>query len=126
MLTASPSQDLFEEPLMKVRFFFLFLFGFVLGNLFPSFFSDFLGSWSSLFLICFLEFIHSLVAKPRPFLLSKAASTAKRSKLSTDGFAVLGLSSGWTASKVSFARLINSVKIGFLFGLFVDAFKVGS
>nr|WDA99055.1 hypothetical protein GRSY_050 [Gronococcus sybilensis] len=32
----------------------------------------------------------------------------------------------WIATKIKLLNLLNSVKIGILYGLFVDAFKLGS
>ena len=80
---------------------FILLLGFVFGNLFPTFFGEFLGKVATpIFIFILLDSFNYFYYSPR--------SEKKR------------------IQKKSTRSLQNSLKIGFLFGLFVDAFKVGS
>lgn len=114
--------------------FFLFLFGFVSGNLFPTFFGDF----SSFLLLVLLESFNFLVSTDSVFQPFRLLPKYSRNTLNTATF-----SASFTDSKLPklsseniskfFEKVFmkrnnpfHSIKIGFLFGLFVDAFKVGS
>ena len=80
---------------------FILLLGFVFGNLFPTFFGEFLGKVATpLFIFVLLDSFNYFYYSRR--------SEKKR------------------IQKKPIRSLQNSLKIGFLFGLFVDAFKVGS
>ena len=160
---------------------FILLFGFVLGNLFPTFFGDFLGKVGTpLFLFLALDFfiyfyyshqkrwkirtLQSFENSQTPPVEKEPTSLAVGEKVlkATNSASSLFSRNGrqkkmkqgssqsrfwfWrlpflSASKVdshrirfegensflsSFSARANSFKIGFLFGLFVDAFKVGS
>ena len=133
--------------------FFLFLFGFVSGNLFPTF----CGEFSSFFLLLFLESLNFLfLLEKLPFSGTGAQSYESRSPEQAKGSWTSQNGSGRTVriesedgrspfsyrtrifglnvrqtrnssnSKMQPTVYLNSIKIGFLFGLFVDAFKVGS
>lgn len=80
---------------------FILLLGFVFGNLFPTFFGEFLGK------VATPIFIFILLDSFNYFYYSLRSEKGINKKKST-------------------RSLQNSLKIGFLFGLFVDAFKVGS
>ncbi len=90
---------------------FVFLLGFLFGNLFPTFFSNFLGKIGTpLFLLVALDSFNF-------FYYSIAKAGGGLSPVSSGGLA---------SSLQRVLDLQNFFKIGFLFGLFVDAFKVGS
>ena len=148
--------------------FFIFLFGFFIGNLFPTFFGHIVGSITSFFLLLILEGFNFIGTRPRTSR-ERSAGFAERSYAlqrlrspyeevnPTRNFsglwnAVMSManSSAQAANKASNKRrnrssdcaplseaaakhspvilvsIFNSLKIGILFGLFVDAFKVGS
>ena len=132
--------------------FFLFLFGFVSGNLFPTF----CGEFSSFFLLLLLEslnFLFFLEKLPfggtlgrRPSAQSMQNGSGRTVRIESEyGIAQRSNSTPYTQhyrrrvfgidvrqtrnspdSKMQPIVYLNSIKIGFLFGLFVDAFKVGS
>jgi len=164
--------------------FFLFLFGFFIGNLFPTFFGQLIGSATSFFLLILFEFFHLITVSAKPSVLSAITSSVKVDQAASSTGITEGLkmpsSTNWqkrsirlwkklsqikvkdmTGSKpfVDWLRFLrfesrpnrasegvdktmprkegksnnysplqdfNSIKIGILFGLFVDAFKVGS
>jgi hypothetical protein len=94
---------------------FILLLGFVLGNLFPTFFGDFLGKVGTpLFLFLALDFFNYFYYTNA---VSKTLNFSRESKRT---------GANNISSPSSFSSRANSLKIGFLFGLFVDAFKVGS
>jgi hypothetical protein len=121
---------------------FILLLGFVLGNLFPTFFGDFLGKVGTpVFLFLALDFFNyfyytsaRLTRRPdsvEPMNVSNLdpsdPSLKRRNKVGKT------FSKNWNFTsknpikmQSSFSTQANSLKIGFLFGLFVDAFKVGS
>ena len=145
---------------------FILLLGFVLGNLFPTFFGDFLGKVGTpVFLFVALDFFNYFYytdpfrakrdrrsvqgpvrarssvwseAKGPGYIFSKTKGTPNgASTLSVllteqtgaklpDPPGVMLLPTSWWWGRSSFSTRANSLKIGFLFGLFVDAFKVGS
>ena len=99
--------------------FFIFLFGFFVGNLFPTFFGHVVGSVTSFFLLLILEGFNFINIKGEALSSTRMFSIKYiNSKLNEGGL------------PLSFDKVIlsvfNSLKIGILFGLFVDAFKVGS
>ena len=103
---------------------FILLFGFVIGNLFPTFFGDFLGKVGTpLFLFLALDFFNY-------FYYSHQRRFKFRQKVPTNSQRRAGgrltLKNSLPRAVYSFSARANSFKIGFLFGLFVDAFKVGS
>jgi hypothetical protein len=95
---------------------FILLLGFVSGNLFPTFCGEFLGKAYILILISlesfnFFYYSHRKGVSPRSQIQSREKIRAPKAK----------------SPPAKFYELCpNSLKIGFLFGLFVDAFKVGS
>ena len=94
---------------------FILLLGFVLGNLFPTFFGGFLGKVGTpLFLFLALDFFNYFYYTNA---VSKTLNLSRESKRT---------GANNISSPSSFSSRANSLKIGFLFGLFVDAFKVGS
>jgi hypothetical protein len=109
---------------------FILLLGFLFGNLFPTFFGEFLGKiFTPLFLLIALDSFNY-------FYYSKNIENRK-TQLANETLKDFGSKSfsSWIHSnprspqqlfKKSSKSLQNSLKIGFLFGLFVDAFKVGS
>jgi hypothetical protein len=165
---------------MKSKFFFhffLFLFGFFIGNLFPTFFGQLLGTLTSVVLLFFFEFIHgwtgsrTRVSATKPIYPATQTSETVWLRQSVQAtqflnrlrrFFSFNNQSRTDIRKVSIAsqtrtnlpnlpisaqsrrieaqvtigsanssqsknfRTLNSIKIGILFGLFVDAFKVGS
>jgi len=92
---------------------FILLLGFVFGNLFPTFFGEFLGKiFTPLFLLISLESFNYFYYSKKSgltFWIGKENSVILSSRKNKRSRSVQ-----------------NSLKIGFLFGLFVDAFKVGS
>jgi hypothetical protein len=142
--------------------FFIFLFGFFVGNLFPTFFGHIVGSITSLFLLLILEgfnFIGTRGAGVSRAKLREVAPQASAPQQDLPNFGKdkhgLSIHAGkeWlrrgaersytkayaksprtpgeihtAASSYSnvLVSIFNSLKIGILFGLFVDAFKVGS
>ena len=134
---------------------FILLLGFVFGNLFPTFFGDFLGKVGTpLFLFLALDFFNYFYytnafsktvqlnrrrgstdaengmkqtrskiqsSESEPTLRTTRAQWARTSKAWSCDFGSISF-----IPKSSFSSRANSLKIGFLFGLFVDAFKVGS
>jgi hypothetical protein len=113
---------------------FILLFGFVLGNLFPTFFGDFLGKVGTpLFLFLALDFFNYFYySSPfhglhqRRWKIGKI-QTSNNPQPPPISLVTKGLRLGAENSFLySFSARANSFKIGFLFGLFVDAFKVGS
>jgi hypothetical protein len=156
---------------MKSKFFlqfFIFLFGFFIGNLFPTFFGQLLGSTTSFFLLLLFESLNLTIhcLKAVGFALKNEAGTAaesdgvsgmrrsrssgmRRSRNVSDAVVraqvpIISLNRkeapdwislrcirfreafGPVCLKILNTHLLNSIKIGILFGLFVDAFKVGS
>ena len=178
---------------MKFNFFFhffLFLFGFFIGNLFPTFFGQLIGSATSFFLLIIFEFFHLITVSSKPSVLSGITSSVKVDQAASSSTGIIeGLKMpnstvdfvdsgqrrsirlwkklgqiklkdmtrsklfvGWLrflrfgsrrnraneeidktmlrnedkSSNYSPLQDFNSIKIGVLFGLFVDAFKVGS
>ena len=122
---------------------FILLFGFVIGNLFPTFFGDFLGKVGTpLFLFLALDFFNyfyytqpvSRVASnevgssPLRGPMKRAQNSEQASNLKFQQTPRRGVRrlKRQTSFLSSFSAQANSFKIGFLFGLFVDAFKVGS
>lgn len=102
---------------------FILLLGFVLGNLFPTFFGDFLGKVGTpLFLFLALDFFNYFYYTNA---FSKTLNLSRESKRTAANM-TSGPTEGPIGSPSSFSSRANSLKIGFLFGLFVDAFKVGS
>ena len=161
--------------------FFIFLFGFFVGNLFPTFFGHIVGSVTSFFLLLLLEGFNFIGTKPKPIggmgarskpvsalpLLDRAIAKLTPTFPQADnkiknlgemlflktspgkGVAEACGKGSWgealpppvappqalqsiTRPKgpMLFSNFLvsvfNSLKIGILFGLFVDAFKVGS
>ena len=125
---------------------FILLFGFVIGNLFPTFFGDFLGKVGTpLFLFLALDFFNyfyystqrrwkiekTKISEPpqtspdengeKERILVPVNKESRRSK--QNAFTKKMKQASFLHS---FSARANSFKIGFLFGLFVDAFKVGS
>jgi len=137
---------------MKSNFFFhffLFLFGFFIGNLFPTFFGQLIGSATSFFLLILFEFFHLIAVsgKPSSLLAQQSQVSLFRAWYSAAGKEKLRLARlaadrdsamsgpimpntriGGKSGEANYRPLqnFNSIKIGILFGLFVDAFKVGS
>ena len=120
---------------MQVSFhLFILLLGFVLGNLFPTFFGDFLGKVGTpLFLFLALDFFNYFYYTNPFSKTSREEEPLKAARESGPEFRFNRRSSWLNVSgnkKRSFTSSLpsqaNSLKIGFLFGLFVDAFKVGS
>lgn len=144
--------------------FFIFLFGFFVGNLFPTFFGHIVGSITSLFLLLILEGFNFIgtrgagesVATAKP-MQSVAAPQQELRNFGKDkrGLSIhvgkewlrRGAERRYTERSFAYAKsprnpgeiytaaspysnvlvsIFNSLKIGILFGLFVDAFKVGS
>ena len=123
---------------------FILLLGFVLGNLFPTFFGDFLGKVGTpLFLFLALDFFNYFYYTNAFSNINRQTdeNQRQRSQLNTNlrrGLRSNRLKSNQRGSWLneirrkkeslssSFSSRANSLKIGFLFGLFVDAFKVGS
>jgi hypothetical protein len=118
---------------------FILLLGFVLGNLFPTFFGDFLGKVGTpLFLFLALDFFNYFYYVGRTAATGGSSPVSNSSKSTNEVGSILKTASqtssprsGLVSSlrvqlRSSFSTRANSLKIGFLFGLFVDAFKVGS
>ena len=118
---------------------FILLLGFVLGNLFPTFFGDFLGKVGTpLFLFLALDFFNYFYYVGRIAATGASSPVSDSSKSTNELDRILKTASqtstprsGLVSSlrvqlRSSFSTRANSLKIGFLFGLFVDAFKVGS
>ena len=125
---------------------FILLFGFVIGNLFPTFFGDFLGKVGTpLFLFLSLDFFNYFyysnqrrwkIGKTKMSENPQASPTENRGnqrmlsplKRGAKSFKRNSFTkkSKQSSFLYSFSARANSFKIGFLFGLFVDAFKVGS
>ena len=140
---------------------FILLFGFVLGNLFPTFFGDFLGKVGTpLFLFLALDFFNYFYySTQKQFKIDKIQTSDNREAFLVEKTVPSKKTQGimkkvstffngnvftkktkqtvpFTSRKIrigvknsflySFSARANSFKIGFLFGLFVDAFKVGS
>ena len=114
---------------------FVLLLGFVFGNLFPTFFGEFLGKVATpIFILIALDSFHFFYySKKRTSLRLNAKSFDRESKFDRrnpmNGLPVslrkrIGALQG--RARLWPNPLSNSLKIGFLFGLFVDAFKVGS
>ena len=145
---------------MKSNFFFHFflvLFGFFIGNLFPTFFGQLLGSATSFFLLVIFEFLHFITAKQVSGMNSAKTAIIRQDPFNKE-LEMAGLGSGEVFRSAESTLLDNeakrvkrmsatdrkmrqrqnrftfshtrqsldSIKIGILFGLFVDAFKVGS
>jgi hypothetical protein len=113
--------------------FFLFLLGFCIGNLFPTFFGQLIGSMTSFLLLFLFEILHGWLAvrHGRQTALRSRRRSLLPGREALYGRGVAGRSHPYPAepaAKHCRARstLLNSIKIGILFGLFVDAFKVGS
>jgi hypothetical protein len=133
---------------------FILLLGFVLGNLFPTFFGDFLGKVGTpLFLFLALDFFNYFYytnafsktlnlnrgKEPTPLARTRETGKGTFSPSSRTALPLVGspeldnrtkvpgvLGVRWARIPSSIPSRANSLKIGFLFGLFVDAFKVGS
>ena len=151
--------------------FFIFLFGFFVGNLFPTFFGHIVGSITSFFLLLILEGFNFIGTRGREDLPnynkdnfgSEAGGRASQSRGLESGLGGKGYAAGPNAAtnaratltptpplvglgyvymkplrsqreiypkdspySIVLVSIFNSLKIGILFGLFVDAFKVGS
>jgi hypothetical protein len=126
--------------------FFIFLLSFVSGNLFPTFFSTFTGSFTSFFLILLIESFNLLRFAPfKPHIRIRSCTQplatkqwrSSKPKIWTGNSEPLARSGSLqlcgAQTRISELGLckfpyseIRRAKIGFLFGLFVDAFKVGS
>ena len=125
---------------------FILLFGFVIGNLFPTFFGDFLGKVGTpLFLFLALDFFNYFYySNQRRWKIEKTKicetpqtspgenGEKKRILVTLNKQSRRSKQNSFTKKMkqasflYSFSARANSFKIGFLFGLFVDAFKVGS
>jgi hypothetical protein len=135
--------------------FFIFLFGFFVGNLFPTFFGHIVGSITSLFLLLILEGFNFIgtrgagesVAAPQQELRNFGKDKRGLSIHAGKEWLRRGAERRYTERSFAYAKsprnpgeiytaaspysnvlvsIFNSLKIGILFGLFVDAFKVGS
>jgi hypothetical protein len=139
----------FDGGFLQMQFsfhLFILLFGFVIGNLFPTFFGDFLGKVGTpLFLFLSLDFFNYFYySNQRRWKIGKTKMSENPQASPTEnrgdqrmlsplkrGAKSFKRNSFTKKSKqspflYSFSARANSFKIGFLFGLFVDAFKVGS
>jgi Protein of unknown function (DUF565) len=124
---------------------FILLLGFVFGNLFPTFCGEFLGKAYILILISlesFNYFYYSPGHKRSPnvsqslmsaMVILDASREARQQAKGTRATLPQNPSTDKNIFKISrffyqksLKGLQNSFKLGFLFGLFVDAFKVGS
>lgn len=110
---------------------FILLLGFVFGNLFPTFCGEFLGKAYILILISLESFNYfyysatSRVSRNVPIQYRKTALRA-RTFFAFPGFAGISIGQITLLPKSLSISWANCLKLGFLFGLFVDAFKVGS
>jgi hypothetical protein len=140
----------FHLPLQTFRLsLFLFLFGFVSGNLFPTFFSQSFSSFSVLVSFECIDILQILQRKYHLFASLTGFGGLANGQRPTQGNAgsAGGKSNGnqrqirpFFAEGLRFEGLqrtqksrsrnrwstVRSFKIGILFGFFVDAFKVGS
>ena len=114
--------------------FFIFLFGFFVGNLFPTFFGHIVGSITSFFLLLILEGFNFIGARSSGGQASgwQGGSRWLRPAVRIAGIRRAAISpplpsfSKTAPYPLVLVSIFNSLKIGILFGLFVDAFKVGS
>lgn len=118
---------------------FILLLGFLFGNLFPTFCGEFLGKAYIFILIFFESFNYFYYVG---FFPREAGNFEKNNKTTAKRPLTLSIAKYMHAATVFFSTALgrklsreggiqrrtfaNSLKIGFLFGLFVDAFKVGS
>ena len=136
----------FRLPLHTFRLsLFLFLFGFVSGNLFPTFFSQSFSSFSVLVSFECIDILQILQRKydlfaslagfggawPVTFaafvsnLRTKAGGIAIRDYDLKRSEVTVQSPTQKSTSRTRWST-VRSFKIGILFGFFVDAFKVGS
>ena len=111
---------------------FLLLLGFLFGNLFPTFFGEFIGK-AYIFLLILLEsfnyfyyvrsFARVRVQEIRWF--TRQSPNEPRTNRPKEERTLEFQNSVNFEGKTT-KHAFNCLKIGFLFGLFVDAFKVGS
>lgn len=101
----------------SVASFTLFLLGFVGGNLFPTLYAERLSSLSLVLVLELLNFLSSCRREERPRVNLSGDVREERKEAAERSL------TGWLGRVGYFLGLL---KIGFLFGFFVDAFKVGS
>ena len=101
---------------------FLLLLGFLFGNLFPTFFGEFIGKAYIFILILLESFNYFYYVMSFSWVRGATRFGARRPIEPRTIKYQNSIDFGTETPKHPF----NCLKIGFLFGLFVDAFKVGS